>query len=268
MTKPAKLNIATKVDNASDATGKFTAAEANAVFGKIDAIIDNYKETGTAPESHGNEVHSSTFITSAALSGYEQQTNKGANSGYCGLDSTGLVAASNLGTGTDVATKFLRGDQTFVSAAPAPSYGETKLWNITKNDVPNGWHVCDGTNGTEDLSASNPSVNSVYIMYIGGETVTARTINTITTGMAENTTLMLKEPVLNETITSIEDGAVFKLVITNDSGGAVALEVWCARNSDGYTLFYVDGISISDSNTANVHVTQYVDCTWSIFTSA
>lgn len=298
MAKPSKLNFETK-ESENPAT-PFTAAEANTLFSTVDAVIDDYSsltegvdadtlegstkaqvqthapashasshQNGQAdeisvaglsgvladaqtPASHGNEAHSSTFITSAALSGYEQQANKGEASGYAPLDEDSKVPNANLPFG----------------------YGETKLWDTDLNDIPSGWHVCDGTNGTRDMSAIEPqaSTNTKYIMYIGGDytSMTARTIN-VTNSSESYLSYELTDPFGN-TITTIEDGSPFNFKVTNiDSGHALYLEIICTRDSDDYEIFHLNrvtldefGIELPDGYYINFILSQYLDCTWTI----
>ena len=259
MTKPSTTGITNK------STGQqLTATEFNTVNTALNAVIDDYASISEgvdadtlegstkaevqthAPASHGNEAHSNTFITSSALSGYEQQSNKGAASGYAPLGSDSKVPEANLPEITSA------------------TYGETKLWNKTKNDIPTGWHECDGTNGTEDLSLSNPSSDTVYIMYIGGEytSMTARTIN-VTNNLGESSSYGLNDPFGNR-ITNIEDGSPFRLTIYGITSGTVYPIVTCTRISDDYTITQVYTISLTDGSNTSLVLVQYVDCVWTI----
>jgi len=59
-----------------------------------------------------------TLITSAvSTAGAEMTTNKGVASGYAPLNSSTVVPAANLGTGTASTTTFLRGDNSWQTAA-------------------------------------------------------------------------------------------------------------------------------------------------------
>jgi hypothetical protein len=54
----------------------------------------------------------------ANLNALEQTANKNVNSGYAGLNSSGVVAPAQLGSGTASSANFLRGDNTWASAVP------------------------------------------------------------------------------------------------------------------------------------------------------
>lgn len=65
----------------------------------------------------------SASVHGVGSSGFEDKGNKGAASGYCGLDAGQLVAVANLGTGAPDGTKFLRDDRTW--QVPAGGSGLT-----------------------------------------------------------------------------------------------------------------------------------------------
>lgn len=171
------------------------------------------------------------------------------HSGHAILDEDGKVPNSNLPFG----------------------YGETKLWNTALNDVPAGWHVCDGTNGTPDFSLVEPqaSTDTAYIMYIGGEytAMTARTIH-VTNNLGANTDATLEDMATN-TITAIEDGSPFTLVLKNTSGSTVYPTITCLRSSDDYQIMkigtYKGYLTLpSGGDDIYLQLVQYVDCTWVI----
>jgi hypothetical protein len=73
---------------------------------------------------------SSQTDLNTALAAKEATSNKNANNGYAGLNSSGLVPVAHLGTGTPTGTKFLRDDNTFqtppgtgTDSSDVPGYG-------------------------------------------------------------------------------------------------------------------------------------------------
>ena len=108
-------------------------------------------------------------------------------------------------------------------------------------------------------------------MYIGGEytSMTARTIN-VTNYDEAKATVTLTDAFQN-TITSIEDGTPFILTVTNiDTGYAIVIQLKCMRTSDDYELFRFGnftaeiGVSVPNTYSFPILLTQYVDCTWGL----
>jgi len=103
------------------------------------------------------------------LSDLEQTANKGQTSGYCGLDSGGLVATSDLGSGSASSSTYLRGDQSWqtISAAPyEPAWDHTILFDefigCSEEDGEHGelgWSS-DGTGSTTfpDAESGHPGI--------------------------------------------------------------------------------------------------------------
>ena len=239
MAKPAKLEFATKSSGDS-----YTAAEANLVHAAIDAVIDDYASISEgvdadtlegstkaevqthAPASHGNEVHDVTF---------EDQANKGAASGYAGLDASVLVPTAQLGTGTAAASKFLRGDQTWAAGVSGVKGKDGKgfvnniatLWDKADGDVPEGFEEVSELTGT----------NFTIIKYVGGEEMTNITHNI-----------------------QYEAGATVTITVSNQTGG----DQVNVTNGSGYAPFVGtpdEPINIqvekSDAGDASYHLTAY-----------
>lgn len=237
MTRPSETGVSPK------STGEqLTAAEFTTVNDTLNAVVTDYASISEGVDADTLDGSAkSEFATAGDIAevwGFIGEAN-----GLAPLDENSKVPAVNLPI----------------------SYGETKLWNITKNDIPLGWHVCDGTNGTEDLSLSNPSSDTVYIMYIGGDytAMTARTIN-INNDASATTSYTLTDPIFGTTLTSIEDGAPFELSITDtQASGNQALTIACTRDSDDYVIM-IFGQALDESATISLILTQYIDCTWNI----
>lgn len=168
--------------------------------------------------------------------------DKGASEDYAPLDENSKVPTANLPI----------------------LYGETKLWNKTKNDIPLGWHECDGTNGTEDLSLSNPSTDTVYIMYIGGEytSMTTRPLS-VTNNDETNFKYALLDSSCN-VLTSVEDGSPFNFFITNlDAANPHFLEVIGLRHTDNYQIAKF-AVLLAASESLELTLTQHVDIDYTI----
>jgi hypothetical protein len=77
----------------------------------------------------------------------ELLTNKGAVSGYCGLDAGSKVATANLGSGTANSTTFLRGDQSYATPTATVTVTvatkSTAYTSTTSDDV----LLCDAAGG-------------------------------------------------------------------------------------------------------------------------
>jgi hypothetical protein len=93
---------------------------ANVVVQGNDARLSDAR----TPTAHGNEVHTSTFITQAAITtheaaadphtGYQRESEKAAASGYASLDGSTKVPIAQIPTGTSSTTVAL-GDHTHVN---------------------------------------------------------------------------------------------------------------------------------------------------------
>ena len=87
------------------------------------------------------------------LAATEKTANKGATSGYAPLNSSSLVPASNLGTGTASSSNYLRGDGTWTATPSAPVSsvaGKTGAVTLAEGDI---------TNLTTDLAATEKTAN-------------------------------------------------------------------------------------------------------------
>ena len=99
----------------------------------IPAVIARDAEVTTAVTNHEGAADPHT--------GYQRESEKGAASGYAGLDSTTKVPTAQLGSGVADSTTFLRGDQVY--GAPTASVADPNPQSYTPGSftVPTGKYV-------------------------------------------------------------------------------------------------------------------------------
>lgn len=102
-------------------------ADWNAVSG--DALILNKPTLGTAAAASTSDF--ATASQGALANTAEQTANKGAASGYAGLNAASLVPTSQLGSGAASSSTYLRGDGTW-TAAPTPADATTSTKGIVQ----------------------------------------------------------------------------------------------------------------------------------------
>jgi hypothetical protein len=95
-------------------------------------------------------------IAASDVSGAEQTANKGAASGYAGLDSGALVPVNQLGTGTPDGTKFLRDDQTY--AVPSGGGGVDSLAKSGDTQLTGDVTLSQGSNITLTQSGNDIAI--------------------------------------------------------------------------------------------------------------
>ena len=94
------------------------------------STVDHGTLSGLSDDDH-TQYYNSTRLTLLVLTnlGVEATGNKGAVSGYAGLDVSQKVATANLGGAGADSTKYLRGDQTWA----VPTTPVTDMWELDGN---------------------------------------------------------------------------------------------------------------------------------------
>jgi len=119
--------VATLPDEPGAEVNKAEWNEAHAVLG-----------LGTAAEAATTDFDAAGAATAAVVAHeaagdphavYQKESEKGAVSGYAGLDAGGKVPTAQLGSGVADASTFLRGDQSY--AVPGASSTNIKAVNVT-----------------------------------------------------------------------------------------------------------------------------------------
>jgi hypothetical protein len=253
------------VDDASIAVAKLSDHN-KANHDSLDIDADTLDGHDSAYFAVSGSVDAQTLDTLDSAD-FEQVTNKNVAEGYCPLDSSGLVPTANLPS-IDAAT--LQGESVAeiqagveVGGGESAVYGEiTQL--LLGIDTPQGWHICDGTNGTPTIDTT--SQGTITIMYVGGEfeSMTARDITIVDETSAVITTEC--KDLSGNIITKIEDGTPFKMFLTNtDTEDPKAVLVELFRDSDDVEIMNLYDITVSASGTAEFTLVQYIDCTWHIY---
>lgn len=218
-----------------------------------------------------NRTLSANFGTSAGtiaqgndarIAGAEQTANKGAASGYAGLNSSTVVPTAQLGSGTANTTTFLRGDSTWAAAPVTSVASKTGAVTLVKADV--------GLANVDDTSDANKPVSSaqqtaldgkVNVANGGGETYfdagnsgAAATLNAANGNVQKltltaNCTITLTSPasgtMCSLTLLVFQDGVGTRTITWPGSvkwgnAGAPTLTATAAK-MDMISLFTVDG---------------------------
>ena len=144
---------ASTVESASGSASKVSA------HAGVTSAVHGFDSSGNAPaQAHGNTRHTSTFVTQTEIdssitvhagaadphTGYQKESEKAAANGYAGLDATVKVPTIQLGGAGADNTKYLRGDQTWVTptaAAADPSYSPGSFTVATETSRTYGNHL-------------------------------------------------------------------------------------------------------------------------------
>lgn len=125
--------------------------------------------SGKANVSH-NHIEGDVTGLVTDLAAKEATANKGAVGGYAPLDASQKVPATNLGGSGADNTKYLRGDQTWVTPSALPPSGSVVLLNADEAETAGG--------STEQVKTYSLPVNSYSRIIVEGEYEIAGAANT------------------------------------------------------------------------------------------
>jgi hypothetical protein len=218
-----------------------------------------------------NRTLSANFGTSAGtiaqgndarITGAEQTANKGAASGYAGLNSSTVVPTAQLGSGTANTTTFLRGDSTWAAAPVTSVASKTGAVTLVKADVGLA-NVDDTSDASKPVSSAQQTAldGKVNVANGGGETYfdagnsgAAATLNAANGNVQKltltaNCTITLTSPasgtMCSLTLLVFQDGVGTRTITWPGSvkwgnAGAPTLTATVAK-MDMISLFTVDG---------------------------
>lgn len=137
----------------------------------------------------------------------------------------------------------------FCNICNSPVRGEIKMWSGTVSDIPEGWHICDGTKGTPDLTDKFIKASTVAGQTGGKKEITLgssnipshnHTITFDTSGFPDNK-FMTAEKIMNFSVNKGEDNN-YCLWIGEKSGD----------NDPGYNLINMSDAFSNVLNSATI----------------
>ena len=180
------VSLGDTLDIGTVADGSITAAKLADDAVNTDEIVDDAVTADKLANSINAEIAANTAktgITSSQASAITANTAKVTNATHTGdvtgataltiangaVDIAHLSASGSAGSGT-----FLRGDNQWAAVAGIPS-GVILMWHGLIANIPSGWVLCNGSNGTPDLRGqfTQGAANGVEAGATGGSATAA-----------------------------------------------------------------------------------------------